>query len=203
MRSFALGLVLLLGVSCASDPGPQPSLDPQPTSTAASDASAKPAPKADPTLPPRNAFFGNPDRIAPQLSPDGKHLAFLAPVEGVMNVWVGPASDPTTAKPVTKETKRGLRQYFWTILPDQLVYMQDQGGDENFHLYGVDVTKGTVTDLTALDGVRAQVVGRSHKVPGKLLVGLNDRDKRHHDVYEIDVKTAKLQSATSPPPTST
>jgi dipeptidyl aminopeptidase/acylaminoacyl peptidase len=191
MRSLGLSLVLLFGISCASDPGPQPLPQPLPTSSGTTQASAQPVPKADPSLPPRNAFFGNPDRIAPQLSPDGKHLAFLAPVEGVMNVWVGPANDPSKAKPVTKETKRGLRQYFWTFTADQLVYAQDEGGDENFHLFAVDVTKGSVTDLTPIAGVRAQLVGRSYKVPGKLLVGLNDRDKRHHDVYEIDVKTAQ------------
>jgi dipeptidyl aminopeptidase/acylaminoacyl peptidase len=190
MRAALASLFVAVVAACQSDPPKTPPPPDPPADTGPGTPAAAP-PRADPSLPPRNAFFGNPDRISPQLSPDGKHLAFLAPVEGVMNVWVGPAGDPSKAKPVTQETKRGLRQYFWTYATDQLVYLQDEGGNENFHLYGVDVQKGTTVDLTPVAGVRAQVIGLSHKVPDKLLVGLNDRDPRFHDVYEIEIKNAK------------
>ncbi len=193
MRAAAVPSLLVLVVLAACSAEAPPRLPDAPPSASAEPVAraAPPAPRADATLPPRNVFFGNPDRVSPQLSPDGKHLAFLAPVDGVMNVWVGPADDPGKAKPVTKEAKRGLRQYTWTYTPNRLVYLQDEAGDENFHLYLVDVAGGAVTDLTALPGARAEIVAASHRVPGKLLVGLNDRDKRHHDVYEIDLATAK------------
>src|SRR5437773_11535543 len=64
---------------------------------------------------PRTLFFGNPDRSGVQISPDGKHISYLAPVNGVMNVWVGPIDQPDAAKPITKDTKRGIRQYFWAF----------------------------------------------------------------------------------------
>src|SRR5687768_6976234 len=61
---------------------------------------------------PRKVLFGNPDRAGPQLSPDGKQLAFLAPLDGVLNVWVGPADDPKAARPVTRDRKRAIQTYF-------------------------------------------------------------------------------------------
>ncbi len=194
MRKTAPSLLLSVLLACASEPKPKtpPPADPPPDPPSTSAPSdARPAPRADASLPSRNAFFGNPDRMSPQLSPDGKLLAYLAPVDGVMNVWVGPADDPAKAKPVTKETKRGLRQFGWTYAPNQLVFAQDQGGDENFHVYVVDVVSLKSTDLTPIAGVRADILAASHKVPGKLLVLINDRDKRHHDVYEVDLKSAQ------------
>ena len=93
---------------------------------------------SDRTLIPRKALFGNPDRVSPQLSPNGKKLSFLAPVEGVLNVWVGPPENPDLAKPVTKDKGRGIRSHNWSYNNDFLLYIQDQDGDENWHLYRVD-----------------------------------------------------------------
>src|SRR5690606_10977329 len=74
----------------------------------------------------RKLLFGNPDKASPQLSPDGKQLAFLAPVDGVLNVWVGPVDDPGAAKPVTQDKGRGIRSYFWAYTSEDLLYIQDQ-----------------------------------------------------------------------------
>ena len=63
---------------------------------------------SDRTLIPRKALFGNPDRVCPQLSPDGQKLSFL-PLYGVLNVWVGPAGDPDVAEPVTQDTGLGVQ----------------------------------------------------------------------------------------------
>src|SRR5262245_44337695 len=71
---------------------------------------------------PRKVLFGNPDRASPQLSPDGKFLSYLAPVDGVLNVWVGPADDPKAAKPVTEDKKRGIRSYFWAYTNQHVLY---------------------------------------------------------------------------------
>ena len=127
----------------------------------------------DQTLIPRKALFGNPDRVSPQLSPDGKKLSFLAPVKGVLNVWVGPAADPDLAKPVTQDTGRGIRVHKWSFNNDYLLFGQDQDGDENWHLYRVDLTSGDIKDLTPFEGVQAQIQETSPKFPDELLVGLN------------------------------
>ena len=102
---------------------------------------------------PREVLFGNPDRTSIQLSPDGATIAYLAPVDGVLNVWVGPADDPAGVKPVTKDTGRGIRFYGWAYSNDRILYIQDKDGDENWHLYGVDLSTTETRDLTPVEGV--------------------------------------------------
>jgi dipeptidyl aminopeptidase/acylaminoacyl peptidase len=140
---------------------------------------------------PRQVLFGNPDKAAARISPDGKHLSYLAPVDGVLNVWVGPTDDPSAAKPVTQDKKRGIRSYFWAYTGKHILYTQDADGDENWHVYSVDIDKGETTDLTPLKGVAAQIESVSHRFPDEILVGLNDRDEKLHDVYRVNIATGE------------
>ncbi len=139
----------------------------------------------------RDALFGNPERAMVMISPDGKSLSWIAPVDGVMNVWVAPADNPAEARPVTDDTGRGIRRYFWSYLPDTLLYLRDTGGDEDFHLYSVDIATGEETDLTPYPKTTAQVVAASHSQPGAILVGMNDRDPAWHDLYKVDLATGE------------
>jgi dipeptidyl aminopeptidase/acylaminoacyl peptidase len=142
---------------------------------------------------PREVLFGNPDKAAARLSHDGKQLAYLAPVDGVLNVWVGPVDDPDKAKPVTKDKKRGIRTYFWAYTNEHILYLQDIGGDENWHVYSVHLASGKEQDLTPLDKVNAQVEQVSHKFPPEILVGLNNRDPKYHDIYRVNLETGKRE----------
>ena len=81
---------------------------------------------------PRTSLFGNPVKSAGKISPDGKSFAFIAPRDGVMNLWVAPIGDVAAAKPLTAETKRPIRQYFWSPDSRQQLFINDAGGDENF-----------------------------------------------------------------------
>lgn len=146
-----------------------------------------------PDLIPRRVFFGNPDKASPQVSPDGTHLSFLAPVDGILNVWVAPADNPSSARPVTHDTGRGIRRYGWTYSPNRIIYLQDNGGDENWRLYTVEVATGDTHDLTPLEGVQAQIQRESHKHPGQIQVGLNDREAQFHDLYLVDLNTGKRE----------
>ena len=139
----------------------------------------------------RAALFGNPERAQARLSPDGKYISYIAPRDGVLNVWVAPASDLAAAKPVTNDRKRGIRQHFWAYDGAHVLYLQDQGGDENWRLYAARADGGGEQDLTPLPGVQAQVIGLSHERPGVVLVSLNDRAPEWHDVYEIDIATGE------------
>ncbi len=146
-----------------------------------------------PPLIPRTVFFGNPDKASPQISPDGALISFLAPVDGVLNVWVAPADDPASARPVTRDTGRGIRRYGWTYNGNQLIYLQDTGGDENWRLYAVNLDTDETRDLTPLDGVQAQIQRDSHKRPGHIQVGLNDREAQFHDLYLVDLNTGERE----------
>jgi dipeptidyl aminopeptidase/acylaminoacyl peptidase len=158
----------------------------------AATTAASPAPAASEVeLISRDALFGNPERANVQISPDGKYLSWVAPVDGVLNVWIAPAGDVAKAKAVTDDKARGIRQYFWSHRPDTLLYLRDSGGDEDFHLYSVDLTSGTKLDLTPYPKTRANVVGVSHLHPDTVLVGMNDRDTKWHDLYRVDLASGK------------
>ena len=153
-------------------------------------------PAAD--LIPREILFQSPERANPQISPDGKKLAFLAPRDGVLNVWVrtlGQADD----RIVTDDRKRGIRQYFWQGDSSHILYLQDKDGDENWRLYQAPLAGGAAKDLTPFDGVQAQIVGASARVPTTLLVGLNQRDKRLFDVFRLDLTKGTLEPDTENP----
>lgn len=154
-------------------------------------ATAGPAPQsgAD-TLIPRDKIFGNPSRAGGQISPDGKHVSWLAPVDGVMNVWVAPIGNLGAAKAVTKEAKRGLQNYFWAPDGAHIIYLQDSGGNENFRVHSVDIATLKDTALTkAGDKVRATIQGVSKLRPDVVLIGLNDRNPQFFDLYEVNYKT--------------
>src|SRR5512136_54461 len=105
---------------------------------------------------PRQVLFGNPDRASVALSPNGAHIAYLAPREGVLNVWVAPREDLAAAHPVTRDTGRGIRFYGWAYTNRHILYIQDKNGDENWRLYSVDLTTDEVKDLTPFEGTQTQ-----------------------------------------------
>ena len=144
-------------------------------------------------LVPRKVIFGNPERSAPFLSPDGTKIVFTAAVDGVMNVWVGPADDLAAAKPVTREKQRPIMKYMWARNGTHVLYMQDQGGNENYHIYAVDLATNTTRDLTPHKKVRAEIIDMSNERPDEILVGLNNRDERWHDAWLINVVTGKAK----------
>ncbi|WP_437523946.1 S9 family peptidase [Sorangium sp. So ce726] len=205
LRSLLL-LPVLAPLACGGAPAPAPApprqdAAPAPEAPAAPAAAApaaaapvaptKAGPRADATLLPRRMLFGNPDRMSPQISPDGKRLGFLAPSEGVLNVWVGPAQAPASAKPVTKEQSRGVRTFLFPYANDYVLYRQDKAGDENWHIYAVELKTGQIKDLTPFEGIAAMFEGMSPKIPNEILIGMNDRDKKVHDLYRVDVRTGE------------
>ncbi len=173
----------------------------------------RPAAAAGPEVPlvAREVFFGNPDRASVQLSPDGKTLSFLAAKDGVLNVWVAPVSDPGAARAITADTKRGIRQYFWAFDNSHILYRQDVGGDENWKIFSVDVATGQAKDLTPFETIpgpdgqpvkgpdekvlrpAAQIEGVSPKFPGEIVLGINNRDPRFHDIYRVNIGTGAMK----------
>jgi dipeptidyl aminopeptidase/acylaminoacyl peptidase len=164
----------------------------QPRGATTKQSAVEPTPTGAKTgLIPRDVLFGNPDRASPHLSPNGKFLSFLAPVNGVLNVWVGPADNPKEAKPVTEDKKRGIRIHFWAYTNNHVLYLQDADGDENWRVYSVDLQSKKTTDLTPLKNVQARIDAVSHKFPEEILVSLNDRDASLHDVYRLNILTGE------------
>jgi dipeptidyl aminopeptidase/acylaminoacyl peptidase len=153
---------------------------------------AQAAPAAPVRLIEREKIFGNPSRAAGQISPDGKWLSWIAPRDGVMNLWAAPVGAPGQAKALTAERLRPIRSSFWSPDSKTLLFINDKGGDENFLLYGVDVASGEQKNFTPFEKTRVEVIGISRKVKGRILVGINNRDPRWHDVHSLDLASGKL-----------
>jgi dipeptidyl aminopeptidase/acylaminoacyl peptidase len=140
---------------------------------------------------PREILFGNPERAMPRLAPDGQRLAYLAPDEGVLNIWVRTVGE-NDDRPITKDRGRGIRAYFWAWNNDQILYIQDKDGDENWHVYAVSTHGGDAVDLTPIEGIQARIEARAPEFPDEVLVGLNNRVPQLHDVYRINLKTGAM-----------
>jgi len=152
-----------------------------------------------PTLIPRQKLFDNPPRVSPRISPDGTRLAWIAPDDkNVQQVFVQTIGKED-AKKITADKKRGIRQYFWAWNNEDLIYFQDNDGDENFHLYASNLKSGETRDLTPILGVRAFPVSLEPKFPDQMLVALNRRDKSLFDVWRVDLKTGALSLAAENP----
>jgi dipeptidyl aminopeptidase/acylaminoacyl peptidase len=144
-------------------------------------------PKADPSLLPRQLIFGNPDRTAPRVSPDGKQLAWTAPKDGVLNVFVAPVTDITQARAVTDEKKRPVPGFGWAYDNKHILYAIDKNGDENVHVFSVDVASSALQDLTPFEKTQGRILGVSDKFPTAVVLGTNDRDPKYHDAYRVDL----------------
>ena len=156
-------------------------------------------------LPPlidRELFFGDPEISGAQISPDGRFISFRKPYRDVMNIWVKRTEEPfDAARPITADTERPVRGYFWSEDSRYVLYVQDKGGNENWHVYAVDPAAAAeeatgvppARDLTPYENVQARIYAVPEATPDKIVVGLNDRDPQVHDVYRVNLNTGERQ----------
>ena len=182
LRALTSILLPTLLTACdrnAPAPSAEPSTEPPPTAQA-----------APPPLLTRELLFGNPERANGQISPDGRWLGYIAPRDGVLNVYVAPSDDPQAAKPVTNDRLRGIRGYAFAFTGNHVLYGQDAGGDENFQVFLVDLATGEEKTLTP-KGSRAGIAALSPKHPNEAILSVNDRYLMYFDFLRVDLKTGE------------
>jgi hypothetical protein len=144
-----------------------------------------------PPLIPRNVLFGQPERTNPQISPDGKFLAYIAPdSNNVLQIWVrtlGAQDD----RQLTAEKTHSIWHYTWTFSPNKLIFAQDDQGDENWQIYTLDTESGATKKLTPYKGVQSRLVAVDPLHPDELLVAMNLRNRRFHDVYRLNLDSGE------------
>ena len=160
------------------------------------------AARADlPPLIDRALIYDDPEISGAQLSPDGLHMSFVKPYKSARNIWVKGLGEPfSAARPLTAD-KRPVTTYFWSQDSKYVLYTQDKGGNENFHVYAVDpsATADPATgvpaarDLTPLENVRALIYAVPEDQPEAMIVGLNDRDAAYHDIYRVTIATGNRE----------
>lgn len=153
-----------------------------------------------PALIDRELIFGNPEYAGAQISPDGKYISFVKPYKDTMNVWVKGFAEPfSAARPMTADTARPVRNYFWSRDSKYILFVQDKGGDENFNVYAVNPADKTATgsdvptarNITDAKGIRAIIQATPDSDPDAIYVGINDRDKAWHDLYKVKISTGE------------
>ena len=163
------------------------------------------------SLIPRQVLFGNPDKAALRISSNHQMISYLAPLDGVMNVWVASGDEPASAAAVTKDTLRGIRTYFWAYNNEQIIYLQDLGGDENWQVHAVNVKTKEDRNLTPFEEIpgpdnkpvtlpngkklrpRAEIQQVSYKFPNEILIGLNNRNPQYSDIYQLNLITGDME----------
>ena len=153
---------------------------------------------AQSALIPRSVLFGNPERTAPEISPDGTMLAYLAPDQGVLNVWVR-SLGKTDDRVVTSDRKRGIRNFVWQYDSKNVLYGQDKDGDENWHVYQTNVASKQTKDLTPFEKSRADILSFEPGYPDTILIQSNKRDAKVFDVYRVNLKTGDMTLDTQNP----
>ena len=150
---------------------------------------------------PRSVLFGYPERTGPTLSPDGTRISYLAPSEGALAVWVrtiGRSDD----RVIAADPKRPIRNAFWSPDGARVLYLQDSGGDENFHLFAADPSgAGEPIDLTPYEGTRVEVQSIDPHRPDRMLIATNRRNPQLFDVYQLDPRTGESSLDTENPGT--
>ncbi len=162
------------------------------------------------SLIPRKVLFGNPDKAGLTVSPNHQMISYLAPINNVQNVWVAPVNNINDAVAITKDTLRGIRIYFWAYNNEQIIYLQDLGGDENWQVHAVNVNTKEDKILTPFEEIigedgkavllpsgkklrpRAQIQEVSYKFPNQILIGLNTRNPQFFDVYKLNLINGEL-----------
>ena len=149
-----------------------------------------------PPLIDRELFFGNPEIAGAQISPDGKYIAFIKPLNDVRNVWVKGVNESfDQAKPLTEEKKRPVGGYFWSW-ENKILFVKDNDGDENFNVYSVDPSAATgeipkAKNLTNAERVQTQIYHVPRSEPDYIYIGTNDRDQAWHDLYKVRISTGE------------
>jgi dipeptidyl aminopeptidase/acylaminoacyl peptidase len=147
---------------------------------------------SDDKLIPRKIIFGNPDKANVQISKDGKYISYLSDKAGILNVFIAPINDINNVKSITNDTKRGIRNYFWSHDNTHILYLKDSDGDENEIIHKVDISTLKDTILTPEKDVKSVIFKNSYKFPNEIIIGLNQRKKEYFDIYKLNIKTGGL-----------
>ncbi|AJQ51925.1 MAG: prolyl oligopeptidase family serine peptidase [Rickettsia conorii subsp. raoultii] len=142
---------------------------------------------------PRKVLFGNPNKARVSLTHDGKYILYVAPKDGVLNIWLAPSDDISKAEAITHDKGRGIWSYAKAYNNKNILYTQDFNGDENDRIYSYNIETKETKLLTPAKGVKAEIAGASHKKPNEILIYLNERNPEYFDIYKLNLDTLEKE----------
>ena len=144
-----------------------------------------------PRLIPLETLFGQPNRFSPRLSPDGTQMTYIAPHEGVLNIWLKTIGEEDD-HPVTFDKGQGIYRHYWVKNGDYLLYTQDSDGDENHHIFRVELATGEVTDLTPFPGVKCGISDPEFDYPDSVILSTNQNNPEIFDYYILNIVSGEI-----------
>lgn len=144
--------------------------------------------------PPRielEAFFRNPEKASFKISPDGKHISYAAPWNQRMNIFIREFGQDST-KQITFEAERDIADYIWAN-DSRILYVKDEEGNEDYKLFGVDITGENLKCLTCFPGVKTFLIDDLEENPTEVIIGLNKRNPQLFDPYRLNIETGKME----------
>lgn len=147
--------------------------------------------KKDKRLIPLRDFFKNPEKIFYKISPDGRYFSYLSPHNNRLNVFIQ-KTGTDKANLITNESNRDILNYLWGN-NEQILYLQDNKGDENFHLYAVNIDGNGMKDLTPFENITVRLIDELEEIDSEVLIAMNKRNPEIFDAYRLDIKTGELK----------
>jgi len=139
---------------------------------------------------PLEDFFKNPEKSSYQISPDGKYFSYMAPYEKRMNIFIQEIGKDSAVR-ITSETERDIPGYFWPN-NERVLFVKDDGGDENYKVYAVNIDGTNFKALTEFDGVKTNIIDDLEDIPNEIIVGMNKRNPQVFDPYRLNIVTGEL-----------
>jgi len=146
---------------------------------------------------PLRDFFKNPEKTSYRISKDGKYLSYLAPYKNRLNIFVQKIGEETPVR-ITHETERDITSYFWGN-NERILFLKDNKGDENFHLYAVGKDGSNPIDLTPFEYITTQIIDELEEIDSEVLIGLNKRNQEIFDVYRLNIDTGVMKMTAENP----
>jgi dipeptidyl aminopeptidase/acylaminoacyl peptidase len=135
-------------------------------------------------------YFKKPAQFSFQFSPNGLYFSYKErDASGKSHVYVKNTAT-NEVKRVIEEKDQLIRGYFWKG-NSRLLFMMDKGGDENYHVYAVNLDGSNLKDLTPFDGVRAGVSAILKDQPEFVIMEMNKENPQIFEPYKVNVNTGE------------
>ncbi|KGO84375.1 S9 family peptidase [Flavobacterium beibuense] len=137
-------------------------------------------------------YFKKPMQSSFKFSPDGKFFSYMEKDDnGKRHVYVkNTATDKVTR--VIEEGKDLVRGYGWAN-NNRLIYIMDNGGNENFHLFAVNLDGANQKELTPFDGVKVNVLNMLKDQKDYMIIEMNKDNPQVFEPYKININTGELE----------
>ncbi len=140
---------------------------------------------------PLEDFFKNPEKTSYQISPDGKYFSYMAPYESRMNIFIQKRGQDSVIR-LTSEKDRNIAGYYWPN-NEQILYLKDNGGDENYKIYLVNINGEDPKCLTDFDGVRSMIINDLPDFPDMVIIAMNKRNPQVFDPYRLNLTDGSME----------